>query len=62
MKFCPKCEARMKVKQEEKKNYCPRCGFVSYQTDDINNTPLKSEIQKPEKLWNQKQQQKLFQP
>lgn len=48
MKFCPKCEARMKVKQDEKKNYCPRCGFVSDQTDDINNTPLKSEIQKPD--------------
>ena len=27
MKFCPKCETRMKSKIEENIFTCPRCGF-----------------------------------
>ena len=46
MKFCPKCEARMKIKHEDMKNYCPRCGYISDQVSVIENTHIKNEVQK----------------
>lgn len=36
MRFCPKCETRLKPKQDEEATVvCPKCGFKAKKDDDV---------------------------